>query len=106
MMRKSIALTLVVAFTFGSIAAVTAQEKKEWIEAEKSYERMVKDFEKTAGGELYYSLIRPYVEKLAQNGKKEEAMDAIEFLKKRKVLDLGPGSIIGLEMQKLLQKIN
>ena len=32
MMRKSIALTLVVAFTFGSIAAVTAQEKKEWID--------------------------------------------------------------------------
>lgn len=31
-MRKSIALTLVVAFTFGSIAAVTAQEKKEWID--------------------------------------------------------------------------
>ena len=81
-------------------------EKKEWTDAERSYERMVKDFEKTAGGELFYGLIRPYVEKLAQNGKKEEAMDAIEFLKKRKVLDLGPGSIIGLEMQKLLQKIN
>jgi len=32
MMRKSKALTLVVAFTFGSIAAVTAQEKKEWID--------------------------------------------------------------------------
>ena len=32
MMRKSIALTLVLALTFGSIAAVTAQEKKEWID--------------------------------------------------------------------------
>ena len=80
--------------------------KKEWAEAERSYERMVKDFEKTAGGELFYGLIRPYVEKLDQNGRTEEALDAIEFLKKRKVLDLGPGSIIGLEMQKLLQKIN
>ena len=81
-------------------------EKAEWSDAEKLYERMVKDFEKTAGGELYYGLIRPYVEKLAQSGRKDQAMDAIEFLKKRKVLDMGPGSIIGLEMQKLIQKIN
>ncbi len=81
-------------------------EKKLWADAEKSYERMVKDFEKTAGGELYYNLVRPYVETLARSGQKEQAMDAIEFLKRRDVLDLGPGSIIGLEMQKLLQKIN
>jgi hypothetical protein len=81
-------------------------EAKNWSDAEKSYERMVKDFEKTAGGELYYNLIRPYVEKLFSMGQKKQAMDAIEFLKKRNVLDLGPGSIIGLEMEKLLQKIN
>jgi hypothetical protein len=55
---------------------------------------------------LYYGLVRPYVETLARSGQKEQAMDAIDFLKKRNVLDLGPGSIIGLEMQKLLQKIN
>jgi len=67
---------------------------------------MVKDFEKTAGGELYYNLVRPYVETLVRSGRKEQAMDAIEYLRKRNVLDLGPGSIIGLEMQKLLQKIN
>ncbi len=81
-------------------------EAKNWSDAGKSYERMVKDFEKTAGGELYYNLIRPYVEKLFSMGQKKQAMDAIEFLKKRNVLDLGPGSIIGLEMEKLLQKIN
>ena len=81
-------------------------EKKLWADAEKTYERMVKDFEKTAGGELYYNLVRPYVETLVRSGRKEQAMDAIEYLKKRNVLDLGPGSIIGLEMQKLLQKIN
>ena len=81
-------------------------EKKLWSDAEKLFERMVKDFEKTAGGELYYGLVRPYVETLAQSGQKEQARDAIDFLKKRNVLDLGPGSIIGLEMQTLLQKIN
>ena len=81
-------------------------EKKLWSDAEKLFERMVKDFEKTAGGELYYGLVRPYVETLAQSGQKEQARDAIDFLEKRNVLDLGPGSIIGLEMQKLLQKIN
>ena len=81
-------------------------EKKLWVDAEKLFERMVKDFEKTAGGELYYGLVRPYVETLARSGQKEQAMDAIDFLKKRNVLDLGPGSIIGLEMQTLLQKIN
>ncbi|MDG0965332.1 MAG: hypothetical protein P8O23_09705 [Opitutales bacterium] len=90
----------------GSEQIMNKLAKKDWAEAERSYERMVKDFEKTAGGELFYGLIRPYVEKLDQNGRTEEALDAIEFLKKRKVLDLGPGSIIGLEMQKLLQKIN
>lgn len=81
-------------------------DEKLWSDAKKLYERMVKDFEKTAGGELYYGLVRPYVETLAKGGKNEQAMDAIEFLKKRDVLDLGPGSIIGLEMQNLLQKIN
>jgi hypothetical protein len=81
-------------------------EKKLWSDAEKLFERMVKDFEKTAGGELYYGLVRPYVETLDRSGQKEQARDAIDFLKKRNVLDLGPGSIIGLEMQKLLQKIN
>jgi hypothetical protein len=81
-------------------------DKKLWVDAEKLFERMVKDFEKTAGGELYYGLVRPYVETLARSGQKEQAMDAIDFLKKRNVLDLGPSSIIGLEMSKLLQKIN
>ncbi len=79
---------------------------KEWADAERAYERMVRDFEKTAGGELYYGLIRPYVERLASMGQKKQAMDAIEYLKKRDVLDLGPGSIIGLEMERLLKKIN
>jgi hypothetical protein len=79
---------------------------KQWTEAERAYERMVKDFEKTAGGELYYNLIRPYVERLVAMGQKKQAHEAIEYLKKRNVLDLGPGSIIGLEMEKLIGKIN
>ena len=37
---------------------------------------------------------------------KKQALDAIEYLKKRKVLDLGPGSIIALEMDKLIGQIN
>ena len=73
---------------------------------EKLVERMVEECEKTGGGEVGDGLVRPYVETLARSGRKEQAMDAIDFLKKRNVLDLGPGSIIGLEMQKLLQKIN
>jgi hypothetical protein len=81
-------------------------EAKKWTEAEKSYERMVKDFEKTAGGELFYGLIRPYVRALIDANQRERATDAIEFLKKRKVLDLGPGSILGLEMNKLLGRLN
>jgi hypothetical protein len=80
-------------------------EDKKWSEAEKSYERMVKDFEKTAGGELFYGLIRPYVRALIEANQRDRAMDAIEFLKKRKVLDLGPGSILGLEMNKLLGRL-
>ena len=79
---------------------------KNWTSAEKAYERMVRDFEKTAGGELYYGLIRPYVEKLVSMDQKKQALDAIEYLKKRKVLDLGPGSIIALEMDKLIGQIN
>jgi hypothetical protein len=81
-------------------------EDQKWTEAEKSYERMVKDFEKTAGGELFYGLIRPYVRALIEANQRERAMEAIEFLKKRKVLDLGPGSILGLEMNKLLGRFN
>jgi hypothetical protein len=81
-------------------------EGEKWTEAQKSYERMVKDFEKTAGGELFYGLIRPYVRALVEADQRDRAMDAIEFLKKRKVLDLGPGSILGLEMNKLLGRLN
>ena len=90
----------------GSQQILDKVNAKQWMEAERAYERMIKDFEKTAGGELYYGLIRPYVERLVSMGRKEQAMDAIDYLKKRDVLDLGPGSIIGLEMQKLLGKIN
>ena len=63
---------------------------------------MVKDFEKTAGGELFYGLIRPYVRALIEADQRKRAMDAVEFLKKRKVLDMSPGSILAGEMKKLL----
>jgi hypothetical protein len=75
---------------------------KNWTEAERSYERMVKDFEKTAGGELFYGLIRPYVRALIEADQRKRAMDAVEFLKKRKVLDMSSGSILAGEMKKLL----
>ena len=89
----------------GSQQILDKVNAKQWMEAERAYERMIKDFEKTAGGELYYGLIRPYVERLVSMGRKEQAMDAIDYLE-RDVLDLGSGSIISLEMQKLLGKIN
>ena len=65
----------------------------------------MRDFEKTAGGELFYKLIRPYVETLAEAGQATQARNAIDFLKKRDVLDLGPDSIIGREMKKLEAKL-
>ena len=94
------------AISEGAEQLMAKVEDKKWTEAEKSYERMVKDFEKTAGGELFYGLIRPYVRALIDANQRDRAMDAIDFLKKRKVLDLGPGSILGLEMNKLLGRFN
>ena len=94
------------AISEGAEQLMAKVEDKKWTEAEKSYERMVKDFEKTAGGELFYGLIRPYVRALIDANQRDRAMDAIDFLKKRKVLDLGPGSILGLEMNKLLGRLN
>ena len=94
------------AISEGAEQLMAKVEEKKWTEAEKSYERMVKDFEKTAGGELFYGLIRPYVRALIDANQRDRAMDAIDFLKKRKVLDLGPGSILGLEMNKLLGRFN
>ena len=80
-------------------------EAKDWKGAEKQYERFVRDFEKTAGGELFYKLVRPYVETLAGSSQGGQARDAIDYLKKRDVLDLGPDSIIGREMKKLEAKL-
>ena len=80
-------------------------ENEDWKGAQKQYERLVRDFEKTAGGELFYKLIRPYVETLAEAGQTTQARNAIDFLKKRDVLDLGPDSIIGREMKKLEAKL-
>ena len=80
-------------------------EAKDWTGAEKQYERFVRDFEKTAGGELFYKLVRPYVETLAGEGQRDQARNAINYLKKRDVLDLGPDSIIGREMKKLEAKL-
>jgi hypothetical protein len=80
-------------------------EAKDWAGAEKQYERFVRDFEKTAGGELFYKLVRPYVETLSGARQGGQARDAIDYLKKRDVLDLGPDSIIGREMKKLEAKL-
>ena len=89
----------------GAEQLLTSLESEDWEVAEKQYERFVRDFEKTAGGELFYKLVRPYVETLAEAGQKNQARDAIDYLKKREVLDLGPDSIIGREMKKLEAKL-
>ena len=90
------------AISEGAEQVMAKVEAREWTEAGKSYERMVKDFEKTAGGELFYGLIRPYVRALIDANQRKRAVDAVEFIKKRKVLDLRPGSILAGEMKKLL----
>ena len=54
----------------GSQQILDKVNAKQWMEAERAYERMIKDFEKTAGGELYYGLIRPYVERLVSMGRR------------------------------------
>ena len=73
----------------GSQQILDKVNAKQWMEAERAYERMIKDFERRRW-QLYYGLIRPYVERLVSMGRKEQAMDAIDYLKKRDVLDLGP----------------
>ena len=47
------------AISEGAEQLMAKVEDKKWTEAEKSYERMVKDFEKTAGGELFYGSFGP-----------------------------------------------
>jgi len=66
-------------------------EKKLWVDAEKLFERMVKDFEKTAGGELYYGLVRPYVETLAEVVRKNRQWMRLIFLKREMYWILVPG---------------
>ena len=90
----------------GAEQLLQSLEKEDWKGAEKQYERLVRDFQKTAGGELFYKLVRPYVETLAEAGQKAQARGAIDYLKKREVLDLGPDSIIGREMKKLEAKLD
>jgi len=94
------------AISEGAEQLMAKVEARNWTEAEKTYERMVKDFEKTAGGELFYGLIRPYVRALIEANQRERAVEAVEFLRKRKVLDLSPGSILAGEMSKLLGRFN
>jgi len=94
------------AISAGAEQLMAKVEARNWTEAEKTYERMVKDFEKTAGGELFYGLIRPYVRALIEANQREKAVEAVEFLRKRKVLDLSPGSILAGEMSKLIGRIN
>jgi hypothetical protein len=85
----------------GAEQLLESLENEDWSGAEKQFQRLVRDFEKTAGGELFYKLVRPYVETLAEAGQKAQALAAIDYLKKRNVLDLGPTSIIGREMRLL-----
>jgi hypothetical protein len=93
------------AISEGAKQLMAKVKAKKWTEAKKSYERFVKDYEKTAPGELFYELIRPYVRALIDANQPERAVNAVEFLKKRKVLDLGPGSILGRKMNKLLGRL-
>ena len=89
----------------GAEQLLASLENEDWPGAEKQYERLIRDFQKTAGGELFYKLVRPYVQTLAEAGQKAQARAAIDYLKKRDALDLGPGSIIGREMKKLEAKL-
>ena len=89
----------------GAEQLLASLENEDWPGAEKQYERLIRDFQKTAGGELFYKLVRPYVQTLAEAGQKAHARAAIDYLKKRDVLDLGPDSIIGREMKKLEAKL-
>lgn len=68
-------------------------------------QRLVRNFEKTAAGELFYKLVRPYVQTLVEAGQVGQARAVIDFLKKREVLDLGPNSIIGRDIRSLESKL-
>jgi len=74
-------------------------EAQRWDEAEKEFKRMIRRFDETGGGSLFYQLIRPYVLTCAEEGQWDLAEDAMKYAEKR--MPVAPGSILQMEFERL-----
>lgn len=81
----------------------TQLDAQRWDEAEKEFKRMIRRFDETGGGSLFYQLIHPYVLTCAEEGQWELAEDAMKYAEKR--VAAAPGSILEMEFRHLQQLV-
>lgn len=76
--------------------------KRQWDEAEKSFEAGMRRFRSRAGGHLFYGLYQPYILTCLQDGQQAMAVAALQFAKD---FDAAAGSILDNEIQALTQRV-
>jgi hypothetical protein len=72
---------------------------KDWPGAETEFKSLVRKFDDQGGGNLFYMLVEPYVVTCLEEGQNELAAKALKYTERK--LDVEPGSILAMEIEKL-----
>lgn len=79
------------------------QAKGDWEAAAKEYQRVMKRFQRNAGGHLFYNLVQPYVQTCLREGKATAARSAMGTAEE--TLKPQPSSILANDLKALREEV-
>lgn len=85
----------------GAGAILEKLDEENWEEAEKEFKRMVRKFDDQGGGNLFYSLVRPYVQSCHEAEQPEYAEKGLEYAFKK--MEPRRGSILEGEFREMCE---
>jgi hypothetical protein len=83
----------------GSGRVLELLEKQDWQGADREFKQLVRKFDDKGGGNLFYQLVRPYVETCIEMGQPKQAADALDYAEKK--MPQQDSSILGREFEAL-----
>jgi hypothetical protein len=87
----------------GSGRVLDLLEKKDWQGADQEFKKLVRKFDDKGGGNLFYQLVRPYVETCIEMGQGKQAADALDYAEKK--MPQQDSSILSIEFKDLRAEI-
>lgn len=85
--------------TVAATSVLALADRGEWAAAGAAYEDALDQFKRNAGGHLLYNLVRPYVERCLEAGRREDAEAAISDLDR--VFEAEPNTMLAQDLEKL-----